>query len=83
MKLPEYANFDEKNQFFNSKLINSKSEFDSFYTETVNKINAIFRGVHEAKYKIYTSAQREWCALFRHQDTQGIRKRNQETARAD
>lgn len=60
MKLPEYANFDEKDQFFNSQLINSKSEFDLFYADKVGTKNTIFRGVHEAKYKIFTSSQREW-----------------------
>lgn len=70
MKLPEYHNFDKKNQLFNSQLINSKSEFDTFYTEIVNNKNAIFRGVHEAKYKIYTSAQREW--ITNNYNLQGI-----------
>ena len=62
MKLKEYKALEEKNDFFQCKTIetiedfrNNKSFFDGSGTYA-------FRGMKEAKYKLYTSAQRCWIA---------------------
>ena len=73
--LPEYSSLDEKSQFFaqpNSNypwVIETEAEFDSLYNILCDEYNnciktggeyLLFRGVCEAKYKTFTSAQRSW-----------------------
>lgn len=70
--LPMYENFESKKQFFrnggkNSFVINSKNELDNLFKDIKDKdlksnnaTSLIYRGMTEAKYKIYTSAQRLW-----------------------
>lgn len=60
MKLEMYACLDEKNKVFAAngyKKIDTSSEFKSWVGHFTKK-KRMFRGVNEAKYKIYTSAQR-------------------------
>ena len=59
MKLEEYSNLTQKEAFFETTNISTHKEFDDFYDEIKTK-DLLYRGIHEAKYKIYTSAQREW-----------------------
>lgn len=62
MKLETYASLDEKKTIFESKgykKIDTKSEFEKWYGG-FSKKKKFFRGVNEAKYKIYTSAQRKY-----------------------
>ncbi|WP_288612615.1 FRG domain-containing protein [uncultured Bacteroides sp.] len=69
MKLPEYQNHEEKKQFFSYVKIDTKDVIDSHFGSLLaNSPRCIFRGVHEAKYKLFTSVQREWIAggLGRH-----------------
>lgn len=60
MKLPEYRALKEKEEFFESYVIESSKDFESFYNDFTNKEGLIYRGVNEAKFHIYTSAQRFW-----------------------
>ncbi|MCR4799765.1 MAG: FRG domain-containing protein [Bacteroidales bacterium] len=72
MKLDEYRSFtDKKSCFASYKRYNTKQEFDSWYKEIKQascnnkktpKANGkfVFRGLNEAKYRLYTSGQREW-----------------------
>ena len=66
MALPTYSNLDEKNSEFVSHIvINTKDELDSQLKdlkdkESHKKERYLFRGHNEAKYKLYTSAQRYW-----------------------
>ena len=69
MKLEEYANLSEKNSFFDMTTIDTYKGFDDVY-QTLKSDNVIFRGVNEAKYKLYTSAQREW--IINEYEKQGI-----------
>lgn len=58
MKLQEYISLEEKRQIFgNYCRIDSASEFDCWYSDIVNR-GQYFRGLKEAAYKNYTSAQR-------------------------
>ena len=64
MKLPKYKNFLEKNPFFESLRINNIHELSKI--EELRSSNCFYRGVHEAKYKIYSSAQRDWITKDLH-----------------
>jgi len=69
-KLKEYETFEEKNKLFFNKeqfvQIDTKEEFDQwfkFYTSNIKeskKTDFIYRGMGDARYKLYTSAQRAW-----------------------
>lgn len=61
--LINYQKLSEKNPFFNCNTIHSKADFDaaiSKYSAPNNNQKYAFRGVKEAKYKMYSSAQRSW-----------------------
>lgn len=67
MRVIPYASFEDKNKFFQSYKVNSaeyrintRQEYDDFYNSFENEKShsVIFRGVNEAKYKLYTSIQR-------------------------
>ena len=60
MKLPEYKDIQDKTNYFNNYVIETKKEFDTFYSDYAKKDGLIYRGVNEAKFHIYTSAQRFW-----------------------
>lgn len=60
MKLKEYSDFAEKGAMFDIHTINNKDELDRLVLSESKKNKTVYRGVSEAKYKIYTSAQREW-----------------------
>ena len=60
MELEQYRNLNEKATFFSEyRCINEIAEFDS-WERSFNKEGLVFRGVNEAKFKIYTSAQRKY-----------------------
>lgn len=55
-----------KEDNFNYKLISKSKDFEEWYYNEVPKFSSggyIFRGVNEAKYKLYTSLQRTWWNL--------------------
>lgn len=60
MKLPEYKAIKDKGEFFDSYIIETSKDFESFYNYFASKKGLIYRGVNEAKFHIYTSAQRFW-----------------------
>ena len=69
MKLPEYKSLEEKTPFFYHIKIDTKDVLDSHLEKLLEfSPNCIFRGVNEAKYKLYTSVQRSWICngLGRH-----------------
>ena len=56
-----YSDFNEKSQSFScSKQIDSIEQLNSFLSRHKHNRKFFFRGVNEAKYKLYTSAQRKW-----------------------
>ena len=57
MKLEQYTSLEEKEKIFRGKYkrINSANEFDKWFSGNHGKY---FRGINEATYKNYTSAQR-------------------------
>ena len=59
--LEEYKTLEEKNEFFASNItIESKEDLDLQIENLGNNPNLIFRGLSEARYKLYTSGQRAW-----------------------
>lgn len=73
--LPQYSSLDEKSTFFAPPedgypwIVNTEDEFDSLYNRLCSEYNKcieanepylLFRGICEAKYKTFTSAQRSW-----------------------
>ena len=72
-KLPEYKTITEKNKFFRissghqDNKIDSTAKFNKWYNGFTDRIeteqkweNYFFRGMGEARYKIFNSAQRLW-----------------------
>lgn len=73
--LPEYKTLEDKQEFFAPAteytpwIINTKEEFDNLYgflvTEYIRDFESgcptlFYRGVNQARYKTFTSAQRHW-----------------------
>lgn len=69
MKLDEYRSFVDKQRYFATyDRFDTKQNFDCWYAQKIKesyddeKTNGkfVFRGLNEAKYRLYTSGQREW-----------------------
>lgn len=61
MKIPNYISSAEKWKAFNTGYcqISTKQQFDTWYSSMMSNKCNIFRGVKEAKFKNFTSAQRK------------------------
>lgn len=60
-KLLEYHTLQSKTQFYDCITINTEQEFDSAFNHIkANSKDYVFRSVNEAKFKLYSSAQRQW-----------------------
>lgn len=60
-KLLEYNRLEEKKQFYNCTIINTEEDFNNIFPNIIdNQSNYVFRSVNEAKFKLYSSAQRQW-----------------------
>lgn len=55
--IKQYTSLDEKRKFLQTCDINSSSELWDFVEECRKKHELVFRGVNEAKYMLYSSAQ--------------------------
>lgn len=72
MILPTYKSIEEKREFFARQKKNPNKEFEYLQIDTIEDleeeldkfkksiVRLVYRGIGEAKYKLYTSAQREW-----------------------
>lgn len=59
--LLEYNSLWEKKQFYNFTIINTEEDFNNIFPNIIdNQSNYVFRSVNEAKFKLYSSAQRQW-----------------------
>lgn len=59
--LLEYNSLEEKKQFYNCTIINTEEDFNSIFKNIINnQSDYVFRSVNEAKFKLYSSAQRQW-----------------------
>lgn len=62
-ELNYYSEKDKKEAFKDYQIICTARDFDNWYSNTKGRYNGenfIFRGVPEARYKLYNSAQRLW-----------------------
>jgi hypothetical protein len=68
--IPIYSTLDEKKEYFNKEntffIIDTKDQLDRWFqyhsllSKKGSPVDFIFRGMTEAKYKLFTSAQRFW-----------------------
>lgn len=58
--MTEYETTLQKALFFEQVMIDTKEDFDSIYEENKNLESTLYRGVSEAKWRIYSSLQRYW-----------------------
>lgn len=58
--LSQYETLLQKSIFFTQINIETKEEFDGVFEKYINCENILFRGLNEAKYRLYSSLQREW-----------------------
>lgn len=58
--LSEYETLLQKSIFFTQVNIETKEEFDEVFDRYLTSENILFRGLNEAKYRLYSSLQREW-----------------------
>ncbi|WP_055437640.1 FRG domain-containing protein [Lacinutrix algicola] len=58
--MTEYETTLQKALFFEQVMIDTKEDFDSIYEEHKNSESTLYRGVTEAKWRIYSSLQRYW-----------------------
>ena len=59
--LNEYKTLAEKEQFYNCIRIETEQEFDNYFNQIQTNSNGYaFRSINEAKFKLYSSAQRQW-----------------------
>lgn len=58
--MTEYDTTLQKALFFEQIMIDTKEDFDSIYEENKNLKSTLYRGVSEAKWRIYSSLQRYW-----------------------
>lgn len=59
--LTEYKTLTEKEQFYKCIKIDTEQEFDKHFNQIQsNSKGYAFRSINEAKFKLYSSAQRQW-----------------------
>ncbi len=60
---PPFGSYDstlQKSLFFDQENIDTPEQFDKIYDELKEKQDTLFRGVREAKWRLYSSLQRHW-----------------------
>ncbi|SIQ34067.1 FRG domain-containing protein [Mucilaginibacter lappiensis] len=60
--LSEYETLYQKSHFFNQINIDTEHEFNEVFTKYTSTDNILFRGLNEAKYRLYSSLQRFWIS---------------------
>lgn len=59
--LNEYKTLTEKERFYNYIKIETEQEFDKYFNQIqTNSKGYVFRSINEAKFKLYSSTQRQW-----------------------
>ena len=56
----QYASTLQKSNSFEQQNIDTKEQFDAIYDEMSPKTNTLFRGQREAKWRLYSTMQRQW-----------------------
>lgn len=58
--IAEYASTLQKSNSFDQVNIDTKEDFDRVYEEYKGKSDTLFRGLREAKWRLYSTLQRHW-----------------------
>ncbi len=58
--MSEYQSLLQKSLFFDQYNIETEDEFDTIFEEHKDKKSHLYRGVREAKWRLYSSIQRHW-----------------------
>jgi FRG domain len=58
--LAEYQTILQKSIFFDQQTIDTKEQFEDLFDKYKNTNNILYRGLNEAKYRLYSSLQRSW-----------------------
>ena len=58
--MAEYDSTLQKSLYFDQENIDSQEQFDKLYDQLKEKQDTLFRGVREAKWRLYSSLQRHW-----------------------
>lgn len=58
--ISEYQTLLQKSIFFNQINIETEKEFDDIFEKYSNSEDILFRGLNEAKYRLYSTLQRNW-----------------------
>lgn len=66
-----YKSFVQKSFSFDQIKIDTEEEFDAVYNELKSKVNFLFRGQREAKWRLYSNLQRNWILnkLYEQEDS--------------
>jgi hypothetical protein len=56
----EYASTLQKSNSFDQQNIDTPEHFEAIYEEMSSKIDTLFRGQREAKWRLYSTLQRQW-----------------------
>lgn len=69
--ISEYKSFVQKSFSFDQIKIDTEEEFDAIYDELKLKVNFLFRGQREAKWRLYSNLQRNWILnkLYEQEDS--------------
>jgi hypothetical protein len=60
--ISEYSSILQKSQYFDQLNVDTIEQFDELYEDFKNEKGFLFRGVNEAKWRLYSSLQRHWVA---------------------
>lgn len=63
-KLPQYVDANEKNEVFNYVVIDNKQDLERLFIK--ENFDGLFRGVSNASYQLFSSAQREYLGKDLH-----------------
>ena len=61
--MSEYESTLQKSLFFDQQNVDTIEQFDKIYDDLKGKKETLFRGVREAKWRLYSSLQRHWIEL--------------------
>lgn len=65
--ISEYQTLLQKEIFFEQVTIETEEEFDKIFEDFKDKKETLFRGLNEAKYRLYSSLQRDWVLNKMHE----------------
>ena len=62
-RLSEYETLLQKEIFYDQTNVETEKEFEEVFEKYNNRKDILFRGLSEAKYRLYSSLQRQWITM--------------------